>query len=261
MGRWGDGIYEGDSAMDYFAIITEALDREINYLCIPEKVFNKAWWLNDVLAAIEVLLLFDQYVRGSTVFLREPQIVIRWREAFFRVWDGDWEFDGYEKNLPYNHRDFRKQHRPGIVAMFDRLESIAWDHSMIGKPGLELTEIKSLHPDYPLPFFSHANLFIYRLRDMRIHEILYWLGDRRWTYVADDAIMAAIDVIGFLSEAYDISPGIGEALVHTWRASIMKKFKDASEEVWDESDPLYQSIADSFDRLEAMAKKYPPMEW
>src|SRR5689334_20802128 len=100
------------SSNGYFAIITDAIDREINYLCIPEKVFHRAWWLNDIIAAIEVLLLFDAYVPACTVFLREPQIVIRWREAFFGVWDGDWEHDDYDKNFPCNQSDFRKQHRP-----------------------------------------------------------------------------------------------------------------------------------------------------
>jgi hypothetical protein len=260
MSRWSDGIYDSDPAMDYFAIITDAIDREINYLCIPEKVFHRAWWLNDILAAIEVLLLFDAYVPACTVFLREPQTLIRWREALLPVWDGDWENDDYDKNLPCNQRDYRKQHRPGIIAMFDRLESIALHWSMVGKPGVQPADMKPLHPDYQLPFFSRGSLFIGRLRYMRVQEIVYGLTCRRWAYMTDDAMMVAVDVLGFLCEAYAISPGIDVQSVNNWRIVILQRFDDAYGEGWGESDSTYQNFVDSFDRLEAMAKQYPPYE-
>lgn len=273
MSRGGTGVYDSDAAMDYFASITDMLDREINYWCVPEKVFDKAWWLENVLAPVEVLLLFDTYIGGITVFLSEPEIVIRWRETFLRVWDGDWREDNHYKQVSCNEPDYRKLHRPGVVVMFDRLESVAHHWKIVGT-GVEPPEITPLHPDYPLPFFSATrrvkpnktvipllNQFIQKLIQERIQEILYWLTCKRWMYVANDQVIASVDVLGFLCEVYDWPPDISEELIHTWRTSVLQMVKDSPDEGWGETVEFYQEVEASFDRLEAVARKYPPIEW
>ncbi|MEO8612752.1 MAG: hypothetical protein ABI690_32965 [Chloroflexota bacterium] len=126
MARSGDTIYEDDSAAAQFAVISNLLEREINYWCLPEKITNHPGWLAQVLAVVEVMLLFEIHGIGSSVYLEEPQTAMRWRETILHVWDGDWKPDDYYVYpYPYNEPDYRKHNRSVIVSLFDRLEGIA----------------------------------------------------------------------------------------------------------------------------------------
>jgi hypothetical protein len=42
MGRWGNGMYESDSALDYFAKITDLFERELAYWFVPVRVSHDA---------------------------------------------------------------------------------------------------------------------------------------------------------------------------------------------------------------------------
>lgn len=273
MGTWGDGIYDSNSALDYLATITDTLDREIHYWVIPENVSDSEWWLHKVLTVVELILLFDAYVGSSSVFLREPHIVIHWRKTFLRVWDGDWKSDNQHTVLPYNDPYYRKLHRPGVLALFDHLIGIAQDWEERDRNDSHAKNAP-LHPDYPLPYFSvttiikrnneevvHVEPFISHMIERRVQEIIYWLACERWVYVSEEDMPTAVDVLGFLCEIYDQPPRIPAELVGAWRTSALKRWQDSMGEDWGEADPMYQNIVKSFDRLEAMARKYPPMEW
>jgi hypothetical protein len=283
MGRWGNKIYQSDSALDFFATIIHQLEREIAYWISPEQVLSNGWWLAQVLAVIEMMLLFDQHDIGSTVYLRNPNTVQRWRETFLRVWDGDWKHD-YEYGghiYAYDEPDYRIQHRPGIVAMFHRLESIARDWAKRKRSDDPLVLIP-LHHDYPLPYFSikrwmgqdnkvHMGVehFISNLFSILVKEILYYLSMEMRNEVTGfnlyEEVWTAVDMLGFLSEIYQRPPGINEQAVRNWRNLTDEIWKPLLTEddmmKWDETEALYQTAKATFDRLEAMAKKYPPIEW
>jgi hypothetical protein len=273
MGRWGDGIYDSDSALDYFETIDNVLKREINYWCLPEKVREHPTWLENVLAVVEVMLLFDLHEIGGSLYLDAPQAVDRWREAFVRVWDGDWTGDEHYHHLPYYSPDYRKQHRPGVAALFDHLKGIAEDCTAVNRNDTQTT-IAPLHPDYPLPYFSlqrltnrkgepmaHTADFIVDLIDARTQEITYWLAYDDWGYMDEDELPVSADVLGFLCEIYDKGPSVSDEVVRNWRAAALKLWGDSIGDRWNDSDPMYQNIVKSFERLEAMAKKYPPRKW
>src|SRR5689334_17041815 len=135
MGRWGDGIYESDSALDYFSTISDRFEREIAYWFSSEHVIHNGYWLAQALAVIEIVLLFEQHDIGSTVYLENSNAIDRWREIFLGVWDESWQHDNqYGSHIyDYDEPSYRNQHRQGVVAMFDRLESVAAYWSAIGK--------------------------------------------------------------------------------------------------------------------------------
>jgi len=98
-------------------------------------------------------------------------------------------------------------------------------------------------------------------------EIIYWLSwEKRAEIInfAQDVVWVAVDVLGFLCEMYEHPPGVNEPVVRTWRettAEIWKQFLEGDDQPFDEADPLYLKVLAAFDRLAAMARKYPSMEW
>lgn len=263
MGRWGDGIYESNSALDYFSTISDRFEREIAYWFSPEHVIPNGYWLDEVFTVIETVVLFEQHDIGSTVYLENPNAVDRWRETFLSVWDGQWTHDDAYGSYEYDWDTptYRLQHRPGAVALFDHLKGIAQDWEVLDRNDTH-TKAAPLHPDYPLPYFSiKLSRFIRKLIETLIQEITYWLAYKDWIYMPDDEIVVAVDVLGFLCDVYHQSPAVTEELVHSWRRYTLDIFSSSYGDRWNESHLLYQNIMKSFDRLEAMAKKYPPRKW
>jgi hypothetical protein len=269
MGRpKGGGIYEGDTALDYVLTILYRFERELAYWFSPEKIANEGGWLALILPVIEATLLFDGHNMGSSV-INEPQAVLRWRESFLGVWDGDWR--GENTYFLYNDPDYRKQHRPAIIAMFDRLQSIAVFWQAVGNDSRE-TELTPLHPDYPLPYFSikrytHPNnqeiitveRFTNDLLESLLKDIIYYLSpEKRAVDISSvgEEVWVAADVLAFFCNTYEQTPRVNEELIRTWRETTKQLDDD-----WDETDGLYQEVMSVFNRLEAVARKYPPMEW
>jgi hypothetical protein len=275
MGRWGDGIYDSDSALDYFATITDKFERELDYWFSPEKIVHESWWLVQVLPAIEMILLFEGQDMGSSTYLENPEVLERWREAFFGVWDGDWK-DTYTYDNPFNDAAYRQQHRPALAAMFGRLSSIAryWGAVTESSSRPELTP---LHSDYPLPYFSikrwansqdkeivNIERFKGDLLELLVKDIIYWLSaEKRRKVVAFniEEVWVAVDVLGFLCEKYEQSAGVNEKAVRNWRTTAIEITKQFLSGNWNESDSLYLNLMAAFDRLETVARKYPPYEW
>lgn len=265
MGRFGDGIYGSDKALDYLYIVTKRIERELAYWLSPEQVTASSDWLARILTVTEVVLLFEQYLPRGGIQLK-VKTVERWRTEFFRVWDGDWKDkplfnDFFEKAV------YRQEKRPALTAMFDRLESIAgqWDTVENGRDRPALVD---LHPDYPLPYFSlHDIRFAYRLLEGLAKDIIYYLSSemRAEVEITDvEQVWVAVDLLAFLSEAYERSPSVDEQVVRNWRKTtfeIGEKFDGDDNPHLDESDRLYQAIAGAFDRLETVAGKYPPEVW
>ncbi|MEO8612753.1 MAG: hypothetical protein ABI690_32970 [Chloroflexota bacterium] len=103
--------------------------------------------------------------------------------------------------------------------------------------------------------------FIRKLIETRVQEIIYGFAVKRLLYLEEEEMIVAVDILGFLCMVYDQPPLIDVNLTQTWRSNTLKLWQDSMGEGWGEFDPLYQNIIEAFDRLEAIAKKYPPQEW
>jgi hypothetical protein len=275
MGRWGDGIYDSDQALDYESTITDHLVREIVYRMTPEQVSHSGSWLSSVLAVIELILLFEYHDKGSSVYLlRELNAIPRWHETFFNVWDGNWTDDRFV-SFAYYFPEYRQQHRAGVIALFDSLESIAQLWTNLDKN--IRTEVMPMPPEYPLPYFSHilykgqdgrefvhVDRFTGYLIEVHRKDIVYLHSpeyrSEALVFNAEEAWIA-VDLLAFLCEIYELTPGVNQQTVRSWRETnidIWKQFLEGDEIPWDESDPLYLNVIRAFDRLEAVARKHPP---
>jgi hypothetical protein len=279
MGRpRGGGIYDGDSASDFLSTIAGRFQRELAYWLAAENHFNDGFWLERLLAVIEGILLLEKHNDNSTVSLsrENPKAVEHWSEVFFSIWDGDWK--GKETYFPSNEPEYRHQHRPAVIAIFDHLQSIAVFWESVGKSS-ERPDLTPLHPDYPLPYFSikrlinknskdnreeiHVNPFIRDQLESLLKDIIYYLSpEKRAVDISSDGeeVWVAADILAFFCTAYEQTPRVHEEIVRTWRKAVIDIEKQFDED-WDETDGLYQEVMGVFDRLEAVARKYPPMEW
>jgi hypothetical protein len=275
MGRFADGLYGSDSTLDYFAKFTNKFEHELDYWFSPQNVFYGSWWLVQVLSVLEMILLFEAQDMGRAVYLEEKsQVLEKWRKIFFDVWDGDWK-DSHLYDNPCNDAAYRQQHRCALVAMFDRLDSIV-QYLVAASDNNPRPELAPLHPDYPLPYFSVTRLkyddskevfrverFISDLLEWLVKEIIYRLSAEKRAELEFDVeeVWVAVDVFGFLCEKYKQSPGINERFIRIWRETTMDIGKQNVGDAWNESYLLYRDVMSVFDRMEAVARKYPPMEW
>jgi hypothetical protein len=276
MGRWGDELYESDSARDYFLIaVTKKIERELAFWLSPEEVDHDSWWLSEVLTVVELILLLKRNESGGDVFIDNPRAVQRWREVFFSVWDGEWHPKSRNfKAYAYDAPDYRKQHRAAVMERFDDLERIA--HYWVPLPSPRL-EHPPLPRDYPLPYYSlyhwtdknneeviMVERFIRDLIRDFIHEIGYLFSSEErenvwWTDIED--VWVAVDQLSLLGEAYQQGT-VNEQKVRRWREINIEVWKQEMGELpsEDKPDTLYNNILHLFDRLEVVAKKYPAYE-
>lgn len=78
----------------------------------------------------------------------------------------------------------------------------------------------------------------------------------------DDEIVAAADMLAYLSEHYQLSPEVSLATVKRWREAVSKQFERfAIEEAGDYQARRRIVVARVFDQLEAAAQARPPFDW
>src|SRR5687767_3584316 len=115
MGRFGYGIYDSDSNLGFLSGIKKFLLQEASYVFSPEMgyVHLKILWLRDALTIIEIINVFAEPYEehfGLPSFLEDyGAAVMRWREVFFRVWDGEW--NDTPDFAPYSQHTYRVEHR------------------------------------------------------------------------------------------------------------------------------------------------------
>lgn len=280
MGRSAADSIQHDHAFDQYWLFTSRMERELAYLLAPEHVVNDDGWLAQVFAVVELMLLFEQYEVGGSSYIDNEQAVQRWRDVFLGVWDGEWQDDGgYGTPYLYGKPEYRQQHRPVVAAMFDRLESLARYYGRLASSD-EPENFTPLLPAYPLPYFSirrwtnqhnitgiSIERFTSDLIEHAAKEAIYWLSSEKRGEITNFPaveVWVAVDILGFLCETYEKSPGINQQAVRMWRETaieIWKQFLDGDENQWDETDPLYLNVMAAFDRLEAVAQKYPAYEY
>jgi hypothetical protein len=278
MSRSGDTIYESDAASDFLSTITVLLEREVAFLSSPEQILNHGWWLAQMLTVLELMLLFEQQDIGSSVFMHtQPQTVQRWRETFLSVWDSEWKADNAYPYI-YEEPAYRKANRSVVISLFDRMKMIA--HYWHSEGYLDkLRELVWMPLDKPLPHFSincqahqqnRAEVGVERFTTNLIRhvekEIIFWLSpEKRAEVVMFDAedVWVSVDVLRFLCEAYEQTPGVNEHIVRIWRETTVhigqQSRAEGGEVGWDDS--LRHNVEQAFDGLEAVARKYPPIVW
>jgi hypothetical protein len=223
------------------------------------------------------MLLFEQHLFSSSVFLQDEQAVPRWRDAVLNVWDADWHQDTPASSAAYafSQPAYRQRHRRAISAMFDRLQSLAHYWADVSKH-LGEPILVSLSEEHPLPDCSirhwgnqqgmatvRAERFVADFAESLIKDIIYWLSvEKRADVLTFDAeeIWVAVELLGFLCEVYDLSPQVDEQTVHAWRDATLeigKHIRIGSQSVWDETYTLSRNIINAFNRLEKLAHNHP----
>jgi hypothetical protein len=260
MGRWGDGIYESDSALDFFfGTITKRLIRDMVFWFSPEQVDQSARWLTEVLTLIEIFLIFDELKIGTIADPSlHPSAVKRWRRAFFKVWDAEWDSPDLE-NAGYRMSAYRVEHRHIARRWVQRLYKRALD---------EHQDLDPFVPKENLPYFSVAGSFFYDLGEMLTDKIVFILSEENRENVIDffeiEIVWVAIDVIGILCERYSLSPRLKENTINHWFEKMIAIWNErASENGRTPSDELalYTNVVRIFDRLRSLARQYPPHSW
>lgn len=229
MGRWGKGIYQSDSALDYFSTISDYFERELAYQFAPEHVSTSSYWLSESIAPIEIFLLVEQNHVGSS-FFEETRAVERWREVFLNVWDGEWESERYLTSQ-LDDIEYRQHHRSGIVGIFNQLETVAQFWATI-KENDRILKLPPLPPEYHLPYFSkHPGRIIERL----VKDIIYYLSaemrpDALGFFRVHEDLPVAIDILGLLCNSYKIDPIINSKTVGKWRTITLEIFSQTEED-------------------------------
>src|SRR5262245_42832875 len=94
MRRWGSGIYESDTVLDYCGDIGDQVETGL-YTCLTmledRTRQDKSRWLAGTLTGIELLLLFERHHFSASASLHSEALIQSWRETFFSVWDGGWQ--------------------------------------------------------------------------------------------------------------------------------------------------------------------------
>lgn len=261
MGRWGDGIYKSDDALDYLLGVKHRVMSELAYWFVPEVITPDEGWLWRALGVVEIAVVLEEHELGSSSFLNyegTENAFRRWRDALLRVWDADWSEPTYpDKYL--GTPEARQQHRAAVVTLFDRLESIAhfWNH-LNDKPRKELP---ALPEEFTLPYFS-ISYFAYQLVDQLEKDIFAAFSaekrDRAFLHIEE--VWVAVDLVGFLCEVYDLSPELSPQTVRDWRDLTVEIYKDLAIEdtfAWTpDNDPMAQNFLAAFSRLEAVAVKH-----
>ncbi len=277
MSRSGLTNFDSDSAFDYFGEIAGYLKRELEYWIAPEYLYHEGAWLLKVLTVLELMLLFEQYDVGHSVYIHFPIAIQRWRSIIMPIWDSEWEGN---KNFPLTLDDYayRQQHRPAIESIFNRLESIAlyWESDLTDPP-----KLSPLLPDYPLPYFSiirtkpyykdivRIERFTRQLIEQLVKDIIYWLSPEKRSEsisinIAAEEVPAAAEVLSFICEMYEQDLGVNDQAVRNWRDTTLQRMREFEDDLtinWDTGDERLKIIKATFDQLEAIAQKYPPENW
>jgi hypothetical protein len=262
MGRWGKGIYESDSALDYFSTITDYVEREIAYWLSPEQITKTSHWVANLIAPLEIILLLEQDEVRSTVFMNQENLVERWRETFLGVWDSPWEPDQYSRSELDDYA-YRQQTRPMIVSIFDRLESI--NHFWVTiQTNDHRPEFTPLIVGYTAPYFSkHPGRLVEKLvKDIIAYLSLEMRHEALGIFTVHEELPVAIDILGLVCNAYKRHPIVFLRTVRKWRETTLEIINQTrgDYEIADQSEH-YANIMAAFDRLEEVTKKYPNEEW
>jgi|GEM_PF-4370792 len=271
MGRWGTGLYEDDSNLNflYLHVITP-LKHKLAFLLSPEEARTSYNWIIEIMTIVETMLLFDTRALDYELLLHleiSLGMAKRCREIVLKIWDTDWAGDR-SKNF---NKTQREQDRHILVSWLDRIVEIATLYDI--ETDLEF-DLSDFEPDVTLPYFSldrlevRPDVFSDRCGDV-IGELLenlaqtvvfYTSPERRkespyWLVYAP--IIVSVDVMAFLCANYKISPSVTVETVDSWQNHFLDicKLADALDS------ESHRNQMDAFVRLRKVAETYPPNRW
>lgn len=240
MGRWGDGVYEDDSCLNFlYGHVTVPLRHKLAYLLSPEEVRESWNWIIEVTTIIEIMLLFDTRPLDYNLLLHVyPSLGLakRCREATLKIWDGDWACK-ISKNF---NQTQRKKDRAILVAWLERIVQIATFHDYDSSEDFALEKFA---PDVPLPYFSLDRVevrdghfadfrgeIISTLVESLVHTAGFYTSPNRlketkyWRDFAE--VIVAVDVIGQLCQKYKVFPYISLDTLDAWEKFYMERYAD-----------------------------------
>lgn len=270
MSRWADGIFDSDAALDFFSTITDRLERELAYWFSPENVQHHSRWIAEVMSIIELILLFERHHKGSEDYVLDERAVQRWQDVIFSVWDDNWDATT-KTDFPYSRQEIRQQERATIALLFDYLRdkaNLLEDDTLADQTRL---------PNVPLPRYSKYKWYTdfgqakiktgQVIPDLIRHleqTIIYYHSPEKWALAISmgmEEAWVAVDLLAFICETYELSPGMYSQSVEAWFATAVENC-NASKEYdvtgWNDANPYFQNVQRAYDRLEAIAKKYKP---
>ena len=180
------------------------------------------------------------------------------------------------KLYAYASPDYRQKHRAAVVGMFDYLHGLTAFWESIGDSIVtEPPDLNNFLADNPLPYFSihywknredkeviSVDGFIDVFIEYFQQYIIYWLSPEKRNEAMTfnvEKVWVAADLLALICDTYKQSPGVNEDNVRSWRERTLLIWKAHGGR--EETDLLYQSVMRVFDRLEAVAQKYPPFDW
>jgi hypothetical protein len=276
MGRWGDGLYHSDQALDFFGEhISAILEREIAFWTTPEEVTADTFWLVEVLCTLELMVLFEKQNIGSTAYLEaHAPAVRRWHKIVSEVWNTEWtETDSFLRVFPYHHHDYRVEQRDKIDALFHYLESLAeaWSNA----ESIRAFDQAHAIPE-PLPFFSltrytnkagreaiQTGRLVGRLVESLVRYIVHTLSAENranaLTFSHDlEGVLVAVDVLCLLCRTYALSLDVEVVLVARWQQQVTEIWGSATELFGDKASNLYRQSNLRLEELKVLAERYPP---
>jgi hypothetical protein len=283
MGRFGVGIYDSDRNMDFLFGIKKFLKQEAAYVFSPEQIeqrYSKTLWLRDALTIVEIINFFAEPYEehfGLPAFLEDyDTAIMRWREAFFSVWDGEW--NDTPDFAPYSQHTYRIEHRYIAVTLFDRLIDISnyWRHDLPERdiqPFAYLDNLPVFTPQSRDPLDQLVGQFFEDLIEKLTHHIVFFFSEEnrekeRGFHINElEEMLVSVDIIGLLCEKYQISPQLRPQTVQRWLDTAtglwLNSYSTPTEPIIDmqtlleKEGPLYTNAVTAFVRLITVAQRYP----
>jgi hypothetical protein len=280
MGRWGKGIYDSDSSLDYLSTITDFLMKDVSHWFAPEQVYQSSKWLENALILIEIMLIFSEadHIASQSHLMDQHTAIRRWQEIFLRVWDA--ELEDTENHFSYSNYAYRIEQRQNVNALFDRLSEIAasWRDDLpkrdlqpfnLNLPMFSITRFRTRHNRD----ISLVGRFLSDLIEMLTHRIVFILSEenreKEWgfDFYELEELWVTVDILGLVCEKYQVTPGIRPQTVQRWLDTSISLwldyYADAPEKIDDaqalaeHEGQLYTDVLNIFIRFITVAQQYP----
>jgi len=264
MGTWGSGVLQSDAALDFFDQFSDRLEKEIGYWASPvhlQQVERSS--ASFLLAAIDLLATILEHYDHALI-VNYPTIQ-PYKDAFFAAWDKD-------------VADSTEQERLIITALFDRLKILEYGYDgtlnkqeleefrAIKPPSLVRGTIKELQELNNTEWAYGQMRLLERVTDELRKELIYWFSleqRKQLRYEHGDELIPAADMLAFICDYYHRSPELSARKIRHWQKVLLRFWDKAVARPEGMGKPDYEVgrrkvFVETFEKLEAVAQKYPP---
>lgn len=246
MGRRGEGVLQSDAALDFFDAFIHDVHKEIAYWVSRLRFKDMDRDIaSDILAPVDLLAAILEHYDYALI-VGQPTIQ-SYQDAFLAAWDKD-------------VADSTERERLIITALFERLKFLEYGYDGTSD-SKEREQLRAAQPpreiqgtfkellDLNEREWSYGRLPEWVIDKLR-KELIYWFSPQmckelRSEYGTDQFVTAA-DLLAFICEYYGHGPELRAKTVQHWRRLVIRYCGKAAGE--------------PFDKLAAVAEKYPPFE-